>query len=401
MWPKKVLLFGPTVVVALILLVVALVAASCAPRRGPSASTPSRPPTEPQQQEELTGPGFDASYWPRTDFSKHSVPLGEIVSGGPPPDGIPAIDRPQFLAPAEADWLQDREPVIALELGGEARAYPLQVLVWHEIVNDEVAGVPVLVTFCPLCNTAIAFDRRLEGRTLDFGTTGNLRFSDLVMYDRQTHSWWQQITGEAIVGELTGKKLEFLPASIISWRDFRQAFPQGQVLSRDTGFVRDYGRNPYVGYDDIGQPPFLYRGGQDPRLPPMERVVTVSLGGEDKAYPFSLLVKEGAINDRVGGVPIVVFFRPGLASALDRPVISESRDIGAGVVFSPIVEGRKLTFYERGGSLRDRETGSQWDVLGRATAGRLVGKALTPVLHGNHFWFAWAAFKPQTVVYQP
>ena len=373
-------------------LAVLVLTAACSPR----PVIPSTPP-----EEELTLSGFETSFWPRTDFTRHSVPLSEIISGGPPPDGIPSIDRPKFLAPAEADWLQDREPVIALELGGEARAYPLQILGWHEIVNDEVAGVPVLVTFCPLCNTAIAFDRRLEGRVLDFGTTGNLRFSDLVMYDRQTHSWWQQITGEAIVGELTGKKLDFLPASIVSWGDFRRAFPQGRVLSRDTGYERSYGSNPYVGYDDIGQSPFLYRGPQDPRLPPMERVVTVSLEGQDKAYPFSLLARQKVVNDRVGGVPVVVFFHPGLASPLDRPVISQSRDIGAGVVFSPVVGSRKLTFYARGESLWDEETGSRWDILGRATAGILAGKALTPVLHGNHFWFAWAPFKPQTVVYQP
>ena len=344
-------------------MVLAVVVAACAPQ--PKATpVPSLP-----AEEELTLSGFETSFWPRTDFTRHSAPLSEIISGGPPPDGIPSIDRPKFLAPAEADWLQDREPVIALELGGEARAYPLQILVWHELVNDEVAGVPVLVTFCPLCNTAIAIDRRLEGRVLDFGTTGNLRFSDLVMYDRQTHSWWQQITGEAIVGELAGKKLDFLPASIVSWGDFRRAFPQGRVLSRDTGYERSYGSNPYVGYDDIGHSPFLYRGPQDPRLPPMERVVTVSLEGQDKAYPFSLLARQKVVNDRVGGVPVVVFFRPGLASPLDRPVISQSRGIGAGVVFSPVVGGRKLTFYARGESLWDEETGSRWDILGRATAG--------------------------------
>ncbi|MGH2602162.1 MAG: DUF3179 domain-containing protein, partial [Dehalococcoidia bacterium] len=179
--------------------------------------------------------------------------------------------------------------VIAFEHAGDARAYPLAILIWHEIVNDTVGGLPVTVTFCPLCNTAIVFDRRLDGQVLDFGTTGNLRHSDLVMYDRQTESWWQQVTGEAIVGELTGKQLTFLPAVIVAWSEFKAAYPQGQVLSSETGFLRDYGQNPYTGYDDADESPFLFRGTADGRLPPKERVVTVSLGGEDVAYPWPVL----------------------------------------------------------------------------------------------------------------
>lgn len=179
--------------------------------------------------------------------------------------------------------------MIALEIGGEARAYPLQILTWHEIVNDVIADVPVVVTFCPLCNPAITFDRRLEGQVFDFGTSGLLRNSDLVMYDRASKSLWQQLTGEAIVGDMVGQQLTFLPSAIVSFADFRQAYPDGIVLSRDTGYRRDYGRNPYAGYDAIGQSPFLFDGKLDTRLPAMERVVTVSLEGVDRAYPLSLL----------------------------------------------------------------------------------------------------------------
>jgi hypothetical protein len=164
---------------------------------------------------------FSTAGW-KTNFAKHSVPLEEIISGGPPKDGIPAIDVPKFdTVAAGVRWLKAREHVVLFQSGSEARAYPLQILIWHEIVNDTVAGQPVAITFCPLCNTAIAFDRRLAGRVLDFGTTGKLRFSDLVMYDRQTESWWQQVTGEAIVGDLTGRQLTFLPAQIVSWDTFR------------------------------------------------------------------------------------------------------------------------------------------------------------------------------------
>ncbi len=343
---------------------------------------------------------FDSSEW-KTDFTKHSVPLGDFISGGPPKDGIPAIDRPNFDVVVDADkWLKPREPVILFERAGEARAYPLQILIWHEIANDTVGGVPVAVTFCPLCNTSIVFDRRLDGRVLDFGTTGKLRFSDLVMYDRQTESWWQQIAGEAIVGESTGKRLAFLPSQIVSWEMFRQTFPVGKVLNRKTGHSRPYGNNPYVGYDNVNSSPFLYSGSQDGRLPPMERVVTVSLSGEDIAYPFSVMEKVRVANDIIGGKPIVVLFTTGVASALDKSSIPDSRDVGTAGVFDRILNGKVLTFKTSGIRFVDAQTGSTWNVLGGATAGPLAGKRLAPVVSGNHFWFSWAVFKPKTRIYK-
>ncbi len=344
---------------------------------------------------------FDTSEW-KTNFAKHSVPLKEIMSGGPPKDGIAAIDKPNFDTVAAADkWLKPKEPVILFEQGGEVRAYPLQILIWHEIVNDMVAGLPVTVTFCPLCNTAIAFDRRLNEQVLDFGTTGKVRFSDLVMYDRQTESWWQQVTGEAIVGDLTGKRLTFLPAQIISWETFKGQFPDGKVLSRNTGYHRSYGSNPYVGYDNITSSPFLYSGPKDTRLRPMERVVTVSIGKDDVAYPFSVLEKGGVVNDAVAGKEVVVLFEKGVASALDQSSIGDSRDIGTAAVFARALSGQVLTFKRGAGGITDAQTGSTWNILGMATAGSLKGKRLTQVISGNHFWFAWAVFKPQTRVYRP
>ena len=154
-----------------------------------------------------------------TDFDKHTVPLREIVSGGIPKDGIPAIDSPRFVSVSEADrWLEDREAVAVVEVGGQTKAYPLQILIHHEIVNDVIGGQPISVTYCPLCNTALAFERRFDGRLLDFGTTGRLRHSDLVMYDRQTETWWQQATGEGIVGEYAGLQLTFVSAWVFSWQ---------------------------------------------------------------------------------------------------------------------------------------------------------------------------------------
>ncbi len=379
------------------------VAMMAACRTLPDAAPPAREaePAQPGLQGSDDRPGFNTVGW-KTDLARHGVPLSEITSGGPGKDGIPPIDRPKFL-PSEpkVEWLKDNEPVIALVVAAEARAYPLQILIWHEIVNDVVGGTPALVTFCPLCNTAIAFDRRLDGTTHDFGTTGNLRHSDLVMYDRQTESFWQQITGEGIVGELTGKQLAMLPASIMSYKQFRIAYPKGKVLSRDTGFPRSYGNNPYTGYDDVNSSPFLFRGPADGRLRPMERVVTVSLGGQDVAYPYKLLEQRRVINHRAGGEDLVVFWAPGTASALDRSSIADSRDIGAAAVYRAAVDGRKLTFEATDdGIFTDRETGTVWNLAGQGLHGPLAGRALDPVVHANHFWFAWAVFRPQTEIYK-
>ena len=349
---------------------------------------------------------FSTFGW-RTDFSLHSVPYYEFVPGGPGKDGIPVIDQPKFIGFAEADeFLADREPVIALESRGHARAYPVQILIWHEIVNDAVGGVPVVVTFCPLCNSAVAFERELGGTVYDFGVTGKLRFSDLVMYDRQTESWWQQITGEAIVGELTGNQLEFLPASTISYGDFKAAYPRGRVLSQDTGFpdyvrLGRYGVNPYSGYDDIDSSPHLFAGHRDDRLPPMERVATVTLEGIDMAYPYSTLRQVRVVNDEVAGTALVVFFQPGTLSALDQNIIAESRDVGATAVFRRDLAGRRLTFAARGGEIVDEETGTRWNLAGRGIAGPLSGAQLEPLVHGDYFWFAWVVFRPDTVVWQP
>jgi thiol-disulfide isomerase/thioredoxin len=337
-----------------------------------------------------------------TDFSRHSVPYSEVLSGGPPKDAIPAIDSPKFVSVEEADeWLEDQEPVILVEVGEEARAYPIQILMWHEIVNDTFGEVPVAVTFCPLCNTGVAFERTLDGQVLDFGTTGRLRYSNLIMYDRQTETWWQQATGEAIAGEFTLRQLTFVPASMVSWADFTAAHSDGDVLSRETGYSRDYGRNPYTGYDDTNESPFLFDGPETPGvLPPMARVLTIDLNGESVGYPYDTLQEERVINDSVGGEPIVVFWAPGTASALDSSTVAGGDDVGAATTFSRELDGEVLTFVLDGDRVVDEQTGSEWDVLGQAVSGPLAGSQLAPVVSINHFWFSWAAFRPDTRVYE-
>ena len=337
----------------------------------------------------------------KTDFSKHCVHYSEIFSGGPPKDGIPAIDAPKFISVGSANtWLKPNEPVIFFQVGNDARVYPIQILIWHEIVNDTVGGVPVAITFCPLCNTAIAFERTVNGRVLEFGTTGRLRYCNLVMYDRQTESWWQQAIGQAIVGQLTGTKLIPQPAAIIAWSTFTAAHPDGRVLSRDTSYDRAYGQNPYRGYDDVNQSPFLYSGPPTPGvLRPMARVLIVILNGEPVAYPFDILKKVHVVNDTVGKTDVVVLWTPGTASPLDADSVASGQDIGSATVFKRTLGDQHLTFIYDGAHIVDKETGSVWDILGRTTSGQLAGKTLTPVVGINSFWFAWAAYQPNTRAY--
>lgn len=265
-------------------------------------------------------PPFWRAEWPRTDFSRSDVPFTEIMSGGVPRDGIPALSNPKFVKARAERRLSDKEPVITLELkGATPRAYPLRYMTWHEIVNDSVGGRPVAVTFCPLCNSGITFDRRLQGRVLDFGVTGKLRNSDMVMYDRQTESWWQQAVGLGIVGEYTGQSLRQLPSWMESWEKFRARNPEGLVMDQP-GAGRAYGRNPYAGYDSSTRP-FLYRGEMPPHgIKPLARVVKVGT----RAWPLDRLRAETRITE----AGVTLSWEAGQVSALDSAEIASGRQIG-------------------------------------------------------------------------
>ena len=371
------------------LLVATALIAGCGSSAGSRPASEAAPPAE--RDLEITTEGW------KTDFSRHSVPLRELISGGPPRDGIPPIDDPRPVSAAAAGrWLGEREPVLVAEVDGQARAYPVQILVWHEIVNDRLGGRAIAVTYCPLCNSSLVFDRDLEGvGVLRFGTTGNLRKSDLVMWDDRSESWWQQFTGEAIVGKLTGRQLEVLPSQTLSFADFKARYPDADVLSRDTGHERDYGANPYAGYDEPGSKPFLLTEKADDRLPPKERVVAVQAGEEAVVVPFSRLRRDPVADVQVGGEPVVVLYKRGVSSALDAIAVELSRDVGTTGTFDPRLDGRRLRFAPAGdGRFRDRETGSVWDITGRAIEGPLRGRRLRPVVSDQQFWFALAAFLP-------
>ena len=264
-----------------------------------------------------------AQGWTRTDFAQTSVPWHEILHGGPPRDGIPPISSPRFQPVAQWEDGAAREPVISVVRGGAARAYPLRVLVWHELVNDVMGDTPIVVTYCPLCNSALVFDRRWQGEVLEFGTTGLLRHSDLVMYDRATESWWQQFTGEAIVGAHLGARLKLLPSRVESLAAFRARHPKGEVLVPKEKDARPYGQTPYAAYERSGAP-FFFRGRLPDYIAPMARVVAFAAGGAQRAVALSLLAEHREL--QLEGVRLR--WQAGQNSVLDTPDIAAGRDIG-------------------------------------------------------------------------
>ena len=332
------------------------------------------------------------------EFPDPLIDLDQLLSGGPPPDGIPSIDRPQFESVADVDWLDPDEPVLSLTVDGETKAYPVRILTWHEIVNDRLAGVPVAVTYCPLCNSGVAFERTVGGQITTFGVSGKLYADNLVMYDRRTESLWPQLTGRASVGTLTGTELESIPMGTVGWDQFRLEHPSALVLSRDTGFGREYGENPYVGYDDPDSDPlFALPGTPDSRLPLKARVVGVGEGDQAVAVPRTLLAEVGVQHVTVGGNRIVLWHVPGQRSALDTQLIPNGAEIGTVAAHVARADGRALDFLRTGAdTLRDEQTGSTWNVFGRAVSGPLRGQQLDAVEHLDTFWFAWVAFQPDT-----
>jgi hypothetical protein len=276
---------------------------------------------------------------------KYIVDPSKILSGGPPKDGIPSIDNPKFVSVSEADrWIQDNELVLAINYRGVKRVYPFQILVWHEIVNDTIAGDPILVTYCPLCGSGIAYRRELDGEAVEFGTTGRLYNSNLVMYDRKTDTWWTQIDGKAIVGELTGRELTEVSIDTVTWREWKAEHPDSEVLNQDTGFTRPYGRDPYGTYYEDSFLMFPVEN-EDQRIHPKTVIFGIEVHGVYKAYKEEDVIQKGNFEDSVAGVRIQV-----------------NRDAAGVVTFTDLDSGRKI--------VKERD-----------------------------FWFAWYAFHPETLVY--
>jgi len=317
----------------------------------------------------------------KTDKENRSVELTEFRALLKR-DGIPPIYNPKFWTQIEAgETFFAHEPVIAVEINGKARAYPLSILMFHEIVNDELEGVPFIATFCPLCNASIVFDRRLNFKgkdyLLDIGVSGMLRNSDMVMWDHQTETWWQQFTGEGIVGDLNGAQLSLVVSQVISAEDFFKNYPDGKILSTETGMPGGYGHNPYVNYDDLSnEKPRLFFGDVDERLPAMERIINVQFDEIHRIYPLSEITKAKVINDNAHGKQVAIFYQQGTVSVLDKKDIKESKDIGAVTVFDPRLNGRTLFFKKVDNGFEDEQTNSLWSITGKCFDGELKGKAV-------------------------
>ncbi|MBI4174225.1 MAG: DUF3179 domain-containing protein [Candidatus Aenigmarchaeota archaeon] len=301
-----------------------------------------------------------------------SVDPSDILSGGPPKDGIPSIDKPKFELANGAAWLNSDDLVLGLSFNGVVKAYPHRILNWHEIVNDFAGDVPVAVTFCPLCRTGIVYERIISGETVEFGTSGNLFKSDLVMYDRKTETYWSQVLGQGIKGELAGMKLKAIPVDTVRWGDWKARHPGTLVLSRDTGFPQYLASGRYDIVDLYGtdRPGFSGIGVSftDTRLPSNSIVYGVVINNEAKAYEEQAIKSAGVINDEVGGQKILVLW-------------DKSLDTGR-IYHSP------GNFSIRDGALRDSS--------GKAWTTEELDRVLARVDSFPHFWFAWAAFYPDT-----
>lgn len=254
----------------------------------------------PQQTQAKTVTSKKGSVSRIADQQKHSVPLEEIVSGGPPQDGIPSIDIPKFVSVSQAHFLTDDDIGVAVSRAGVNRFYPFQILVWHEIVNDTIKGKRILITYCPLCYSGIVFDPLVKNERVEFGTSGKLWNSNLVMYDRKTQSLWSQILGEAISGEMAGAKLSVIPSDVVRFGAWKKAYPTGDVLSRDTGQTRSYGRDPYGDYYTSSGLYFPVKI-KDSRLDEKEFVAGVILGSKTKAYQVAVIKQKKSIIDKLDG----------------------------------------------------------------------------------------------------
>ena len=344
----------------------------------------------------------------KTDTTQRIIPLNELQVVLPR-GSFPTIDFPAFTGRKEGRKnFYEKEPVIAVAINGRAKAYPLNMLTTHEISNDTLSGVPILATYCPLCNASVVYDRRVqhEGREhlLNFEVSGMLRKSDMVMADKKTESWWQQLSGKALVGDFAGAVLDIIPSQVITVEEFFERYPEGKILSTNTKQRERYGKNPYSSYDKEGGRPmnsFFDHDNIDNRLPPMQRVVDVQIGEHYKAYPLPVVENKKVLHDQFQGENIVLFYRPSAVSVLDKSVIRNSRTVGTVTALYPKVEGETLTFKSEGENFTDEQTGSTWDVTGYCTQGKYKGTQLRTHFYGVHFAFAWLAFHPETEIYKP
>jgi hypothetical protein len=317
-----------------------------------------------------------------TDGVKHLIPLDRIKGGGPPKDGIPSIDNPVFAEIRDSRFMSDSDTVIGLEINGEVKAYPIFILVWHEIVNDQVGDIPVSVTYCPLCYTNQVFERIINGQEVEFGTSGKLYNSNLLMYDRLTESYWSQALGMAVKGELTGYQLNLVPFDVITWGDWKKLHPDTLVLTTDTGYIRSYATDPYGNY--YTEPRIMFPvEHSDDRLFPKEIIIGFNEDGIYKAYKQNDIESNVVLNDSIGEIPVM------LVSLFSQ----NSR------AFERTVDDQILNFVYVNNKITDTLTNSEWNYDGLSVSGKYQGEKLHRMAIEPGFWFEWVAFHPETLVF--
>lgn len=358
------------------------------PPREELPETRSLPRAEPEQPKERSW-ASPATNIMITNGTKHSIPLDQIISSGTPKDGIPSIDSPRFVSTEKAqEFLVEGDFGIGFEYKGDARFYPFKILVWHEIVNDWVAGEPFAITYHPLTLSTVVFERTVQGQAMEFGVSDRLYNSNLLMYNRTDNSdqetLWLQATGQAVVGPYTGLELKIVPSDNLTFGDWKRQYPDGKVLSEDTGFALDYNRDPYGNY--YTRPGLLFPVSYyDDRLPDKAVVLGVQVEGQAKAYPQKDLTQLLIVNDELGGVPIVVWQNP--ENQVSRALIRQLGD-------------KVLEFDLKNGQPVDKQTNSVWSWKGQALEGELKGEQLTEPRQLISFWFSWAANYPKTKLFQ-
>lgn len=352
----------------------------------------------------LVGGGISLLVWSvtrsewATNFEVFTVDPDQFTSLGTGKDGISPIDEPRFESiDAAMPWLMSSSPVIVVHVVQPARAYPLNVLARHEIINDAADGLYIAVTYCPMCNSPIVYDREVNGDVLRLGVTGNLIGSNFLMWDDRTESWWQQLTGKAIVGEYSGTTLDIIPSQVVGFSTFAERFPDGLVLAGGYDHPgMSYEMNPYMGYEETS--PMFGSGDYDTRLMPMQRVLAAEVNGTAVAYAFDDLSAQGVAQDEISGVPIVAFWQPGAVSVVDGATGYTSKDVGQGAIFRRDLDERVLDFRSEEGRIFDVQTGSEWNIFGEAINGELTGSQLLQFQAVPHFWFAWSSAHPDTLL---
>lgn len=254
---------------------------------------------------------FSRSQYNGFDVENSIVPKEDIFSGGPPKDGIPAILNPKFETAKGAKWLDDKDLVAGVDIKGIQKAYPIRILVWHELVNDKINNTPFLITYCPLCGSILAFSRYINDEELTFGVSGLLYQSDVLFYDHKTESLWSQLKMQSVSGKFAGAEMKLIPYTFSTWREWKDQHPNSLVLSKDTGYIRNYNSDPYLSYYSSKKIYFPVNKTND-RFHPKEKILVVLSGDKSKAYPFSYLEKiDGTFEDKIGSQIVKITSKKG------------------------------------------------------------------------------------------